>query len=120
MAQVMACWSSVPTLPTKNRKQFIHQTTRNIMNPTQYHPGQLLRVTTSFSVYNPNTGDLQWLRVDDIFLLLSVEKEDPQREECNDYETTMLTTRGELVVSEWWLEPFKEYETVNVEPVEVP
>ena len=86
---------------------------------TCFKPGQLLRVTSRFSAYIPATAVLYDFRVGDIFLLLSVENQNPQNEWIPTYKTTMLINSSEVAISEWWLEPFEEYEALCVEPVEV-
>jgi hypothetical protein len=70
------------------------------MKPT-YYPGQLLRVTRNFIGINPVTGRLHNFMQDDVFFLVSIEKEDPYLEP-EHYDTTLVTNTGELVVVEWY------------------
>ena len=77
---------------------------------TTFLPGQLLRVTLSFTGINPVTGRLHNFKNGDVFLLVSIEKEDPQLPHGEDpqlphgedYDTTLVTDTGETVVVEWF------------------
>jgi hypothetical protein len=77
---------------------------------TTFLPGQLLRVTLSFTGINPVTGRLHNFKNGDVFLLVSIEKEDPQLPHGEDpqlphgedYDTTLVTDTGEIVVVEWF------------------
>ena len=73
---------------------------------TTLKPGQLLRATTSFSVY-PNVEDTSPRRAvtNELFLLLRIEKLQPSKS-GPDYETFILLSSGEIGTSLWWSAPF--------------
>ena len=82
----------------------------NTTTNNTFLPGQLLRVTLSFTGINPVTGRLHNFKEGDVFLLISIEKEDPQLPHGEDpqlphgedYDTTLVTDTGEIVVVEWF------------------
>ena len=74
----------------------------NTTTNNTFLPGQLLRVTLSFTGINPVTGRLHNFKNGDVFLLVSIEKEDPQLPHGEDYDTTLVTDTGEIVVVEWF------------------
>lgn len=90
---------------------------------TTLKPGQLLRATSSFTVY-PSVEDTSPRRavINDLFLLLRIEKLPPSKT-GPDYETFILLSSGEIGTSLWWSAPFlyasNKYSSILcVEPAE--
>ena len=84
------------------------------MNTNQFHPGQLLRATTDFNGYilaSPTSCKPHIFRTGDMFLLISIVQ-------GINYGTIALINTGELIVSEWWFEPFLQDDNLLAEPVE--
>lgn len=69
---------------------------------TTFLPGQLLRVTLEFTGINPVTGRLHNFMEGDVFFLVSIDEEDSYLPQQEDYNTTLVTNTGELVVVEWY------------------
>lgn len=80
------------------------------MNNVTFFPGQLLRVTLSFTGINPATGRLHNFMKGDVFFLVSIDKEDTHLPQHEDHNTTLVTNTGELVVvvAEWYESGFTQ------------
>lgn len=85
---------------------------------TRIKPGQLLRITRSFPVFEPSTLKLvRNLNPNEVVLLLSVKKDELGSYE--DYTTTMLSSTGEILMTKWFRNPFNgDLGRMYVEPIE--
>ena len=89
------------------------------MNPTQYHPGQLLRVTCNFSVMSnlPNIPDAL-AQIGDIFFLLDLELA-PTSVLDWKWRTTLLSPTGRVWHGLWLENPFvRLWGVLCAEPLE--